>query len=185
MVGAIVAGYGVADLMTEALGGWFYFGAANRATAFINEATRKMANDRLGHTPADRATIASMLDRSQSDTRTLLRLLIDPERDVKTLVGHSKGCLSIAFAFNHIAANAGPGEFEEFADIEVITTGAVVEMPAAMTRLRQYIGALDWFGGMNSVPGLPSIRVPQAWHHLNTELPMHMDLSQVLAGAYD
>ncbi|MEM0924000.1 MAG: hypothetical protein AAGF44_03675 [Pseudomonadota bacterium] len=183
-VGAIVAGYGVSDLLQEALGGWFFFGAANRAQAWMDRLSIPRGGE-TAHSVTARAQIAATLEPAQDDTRTLLRLLIDPDRTVRTLLGHSKGCLSIAFALNHVRDNAGPGEFDQFTGIEVITTGAVSEVPREMTSVRQYLGALDWFGGMNSVVGTPFIRVPNAWHHVNTDLPFHMDLGEVLSGAYD
>ncbi|MEM9371874.1 MAG: hypothetical protein AAGA26_12035 [Pseudomonadota bacterium] len=184
-VGAIVAGYGVSDLLSEALGGWFFFGAANRATAWAHHLELKRARDLAGHTPADRKAIARSLEGGRDDTETLLRLLIDPDRKVETLLGHSKGCLSIAFAFNHIAMNTTEAEFEQFAEIEIITTGAVVEFPHALRNTRQYLGAIDWFGGMNSVLGGECIKVPAAWHHVNTDLAFHMDVAALLEGKYD
>ncbi|MEM7668830.1 MAG: hypothetical protein AAF317_06705, partial [Pseudomonadota bacterium] len=184
-VGAIVAGYGVSDLLSEALGGWFFFGAANRATAWAHHLDLKRARDLQAHSTADRQAIARSLENAQSDTETLLRLLIDPDRNVETLLGHSKGCLSIAFALNHIAMNTREADFEQFSEIEVITTGAVVDFPPALRNTRQYLGAIDWFGGMNSVIGEDCIRVPAAWHHVNTDLPFHMDVAALLAGKYD
>lgn len=184
-VGAIVAGYGVSDLLAEAMGGWFFFGAANRATAWARHAKLKAAREQAGHSTADREAIAKSLEAAQSDTETLLRLLIDPAREVKTLLGHSKGCLSIAFALNHLEMNTGAAEFAQFTGIEVITTGAVVDLPSDMAAVRQYLGAIDWFGGMNSLIGKECVKVPNAWHHVNTDLPFHMDVAAVLAGKYD
>ena len=53
----------------------------------------------------------------------------------------------------------------------------------------QYLGALDSFGAMNSggagnFYGLWLNKeicwIPNAWHHLNTELPFHMSIRDVL-----
>ena len=100
-----------------------------------------------------------------------IRLLREEERQVETLLGHSKGCLSMAFALQAVAAEPTRRHFERARDIAVITTGAVVAFPEGLNRLQQYLGALDWFGGMNSRP------------RLEYSIPLHMDLARVLADA--
>lgn len=185
-VGAIVAGYGLSDLFTEALGGWFFFGALNRAARALSRLADADVQDPGGASTAAGTTRPPPLGSVLSpDTRTLLRLLDEPERRVETLLGHSKGCLSIAYALRAIAGRTEGDAFARARDIDVITTGAVVDFPRGLDRLRQYLGALDWFGGMNSSLDLPHTRVPNAWHHLNTTMAFHMDLRAVLEGRYD
>lgn len=184
-VGAIVAGYGMADILQEALGGWFFFGAANRAQAWFDENKPELTASEIASLRASGEDLAVKLDKVPSDTRTLLKLLTDDGREVKSLLGHSKGCLSIAFALNAIRDMGGAEAIQPYTDIEVITAGAVCEMPSEMTRVRQYLGAIDWFGGLNSIHSVEHIKVPNAWHHVNTELPFHMNLSEVLTGRYD
>ncbi|MEO1687191.1 MAG: hypothetical protein AAFU61_04725, partial [Pseudomonadota bacterium] len=86
-VGAIVAGYGAADLVAEALGGWFFFGGANRLLAPAEPPSKRLAAAILSSD--DAASAASR--RLTWDAATLLRLLREPERQVATLLGHSKG----------------------------------------------------------------------------------------------
>lgn len=179
-VGAIVAGYGVADLLGEAMGGWIFFGAANRLAVLVN------AGQTLLGPGADRQAAATALGSAEerTDTRTMLHLLLEPERQVETLLGHSKECLSIAFALGFLALMPDRSHFGRAKDIEVLTTGAVVSVPPGLNRLRQYLGGLDWFGGMNSSLSEPFVTVPDAWHHVNTKLPACMDVARVLAGDY-
>ena len=184
-VGAIVAGYGMADILQEALGGWFFFGAANRAQAALDRFGKWLARPLRGELDEEERERASIIARSSNDTRTLLRLLHDEGREIKTILGHSKGCLSIAFAFNQLRDLQGADALKPFEDIKIITAGAVVELPEQLKRVHQYLGGIDWFGGLNSIPGTAHIRVPYSWHHLNTEIPLHMDLSEVLLGRYD
>lgn len=185
-VGAIVSGYGVSDLLSEALGGYFFFGAANQALDAMHRAPDMFLRASKPQPEATARTSGGLLDGVLSpDTRTLIRLLSEEERQIETVLGHSKGCLSMFYAFQSIKAHANPDAFERTRDIDLITTGAVVAFPAGLTRLRQYLGALDWFGGLNSRIGVPYIRVPDAWHHTNTALPLHMDLAPLLSGAYD
>ncbi|MEM9760275.1 MAG: hypothetical protein AAF933_13630 [Pseudomonadota bacterium] len=184
-VGAIVAGYGMADIVQEALGGWFFFGAANRAQAVRDRFGTWLSKPRRGGFRADEGERASIIARCSRDTRTLLRLLYDDGREIETLLGHSKGCLSIAFAFNQLRDLQGPDALTPFRNLKIITAGAVVALPDELQRVYQYLGGIDWFGALNSIPGTAHIRVPYSWHHLNTEIPLHMNLSEVLLGRYD
>jgi hypothetical protein len=185
-VGAIVAGYGLADIAAEALGGWLFFGPVNRSLHLAGRAAQAVAAaaDRLvasSHGPAP-----GLAGRVLSpDTRSLVRLLSEPERRVETLLGHSKGCLSLAYAIEAIHHHADPDHYARAQGVDIVTTGAVVAFPGPLPGLRQYLGGLDWFGGMNSRLKLPHTMVPAAWHHLNTAIPAHLDLAAVLAGAYD
>ena len=186
-VGAIVAGYGVSDLLAEAMGGWFFFGAANRfRSAMLSlRPPGPVASGMHDGAPADATGMPPVMMRYQTDTQTLLRLLTEPERQIETLLGHSKGCLSIAFALNLLGELPDRSHSQRARDIDVITTGAVVAFPGNMGRVRQYLGAIDWFGAINSSLRLPFIAVPHAWHHVNSEIQMHMNVARVLAGEYD
>ena len=182
-VGAIVSGYGMADILSEALGGWFFFGTSNRALDLMSQFQKAFEdsdhdqselNARASHAAADAAF--------SPDTSTLVRLLSEEERQIETLLGHSKGCLSISYALQEIASRSDRSHFDRARDISVVTTGAVIAFPEGLNRLSQYLGELDWFGGMNSRSSLDYTSVPGAWHHLNTGIPLHMDLQRVLAG---
>ncbi|MGD9299838.1 MAG: hypothetical protein PVG09_09045 [Thiohalocapsa sp.] len=185
-VGAIVAGYGLSDLFTEALGGWFFFGALSRARRVLSRFSAADMQRHSGTTShAARSESLRLGSLFSPDTSTLIRLLDERERRIDTLLGHSKGCLSVAYALRAISERIDGDAFARAKDINVITTGAVVDFPSGLSRVRQYLGTLDWFGGMNSNLGLPLTPVPNAWHHLNTTIPLHMNLQAVLDGRYD
>lgn len=184
-VGAIVSGYGMADILGEALGGWFFFRTANQALDLMVQFQRALSVSYF-----DRSEMAEQGSRTGAgamfspDTGTLVRLLGEEERRIETLLGHSKGCLSISYALQEIASRSDRSHFDRARDISVITTGAIVAFPDGLNRLNQYLGSLDWFGGMNSRLNLDYTRVPDAWHHLNPGIPFNMDLKRVLAGEY-
>lgn len=190
-VGAIVSGYGMADLLGEALGGWFFFRTANQALELMAQFQRALSVSYVDRGETERGGIASQGDRTGAgamlspETGTLVRLLGEEERRIETLLGHSKGCLSISYALQEIASRSDQSHFNRARDVHVITTGAVVAFPDGLNRLNQYLGSLDWFGGMNSRLGLDYRRVPDAWHHLNPGIPFHMDLKRVLSGDYE
>jgi hypothetical protein len=74
-----------------------------------------------------------------------------------------------------------PHPFYPFYDtLTVVTLGAVVAIPRKFRRRHQFPGQLDWFGAMNSRLHVPHIRVPSAWHHLNTRMPLSMSVRDVL-----
>lgn len=184
-VGAIVAGYGVADLLGEALGGWFTLGGANRLMHWFkkHDDTATLIASDLARTTAPsgpEAVAASDRLSGLTDSQTLLRLLLDEDREILTLAGHSKGCLSIAYALEALALSGAEAAIAKAREARVTTVGAVVEFPSGFDNVGQYLGALDWFGGLNSRIGLDFTPWPGAWHHLNTAIPTHMDFADVL-----
>ena len=188
-VGAIVAGYGMADVVAEGMGGWFVLGLGNRLLKLFNNTqaeTARVLDEFKGTVKGLNETTASKVADAVSggpDTTTLLRLLLDEERHIKTLLGHSKGCLSIAHALQALALTGEDSALEKAKDAHIITTGAIVELPRGFRRVHQFLGAIDWFGGMNSRWNNDWIRVPNAWHHLNTAIPFHMNVGDVLRQA--
>lgn len=248
-VGAIVAGYGLPDLVSESLGGWFNFGAAARMMdtnhrttvpdserkALLEQALTSKSNARAPSKTApsksvpllpvhDRLILASdderiegnrqykfrqmerhdrdperarttvppvladtsLADNSSGfspDTLILVRLLQDSDRQIDTILGHSRGCLSIASALEALSLLNESSDIGRARRARIITTGAVVGFPAGYTNVKQYLGTLDWFGGMNSVPGNDYVSIPNAWHHVNTSFPFHMNMQEVLKQA--
>jgi hypothetical protein len=177
-VAAIVAAYGAADLVEEALGGRVFFGGSNRLLAPAEPPTRAEAETALRLAPQVAA------HQPGWDGAILLRLLSDPARRIETLLGHSRGAVTLSFALQALAL-AAPEAFARRVDVRVVTAGAARPMPAAMGHVRQFLGALDWLGELNSDPTVPRRLAPRAWHHLNTQAPAHLDLAAALAGALD
>ena len=58
----------------------------------------------------------------------------------------------------------------------------MVGVPAVFKNVKQYLGALDWFGGANSSLGVTHERVPGVSHHLNPGFPYHMSVAALLNG---
>ncbi|MFL0810348.1 MAG: hypothetical protein K6L76_08035 [Agarilytica sp.] len=177
-VGAIVAGYGVADILQEGLGGWFVLGGLNRAMSMFEQTMIQPWKGSSSH--IDTASTLSGVTAKSPDTETLLNILNDPARDLKSIAGHSKGCLSIALALQTLEKEGSTQAIGKAKALEVITVGSVVNLPEGYENVRQYIGDIDWFGGLNSRANVERITVKGAWHHLNTRFPYHLDLVEVL-----
>ena len=163
-VGVITSGIGLSELPMDALHSWFFFGGIER---YVKEETLpssvdafwKRAKEEHEHSP---------------ETQVLIDLLNEEDRTIKTLLGHSKGCLSLVHALNSVK------QTWDIAKINVVTIGAVVPIPTGMINVKQCIGELDWFGGLSSDYSLPHSKIPNAWHHLNSQLPFSINLSKVL-----
>ncbi len=179
-VGAIVAGYGAADLLSEAMGGWFVLGGANRVLQMYQDAVDAQgAGANLAEPPQRPASVDH-----REDSATLVQLLSDPDQPVSALYAHSKGCLSITYAMDALLnAGAGP-DLARQAGVQITTVGTVIRLPRALTQVQQYLGELDWFGGMNSQRDLDYVTIPGALHHLNSAVPGHLDFAELLRGEY-
>ncbi len=168
-VGAIVAGYGVADLLEEALSGWFILGADNRDRA----------------APEDNTAIHLELRNAAPkgpgpETKTLTKLLMDDRRKITSIAGHSKGSLGIAYALHFLEEQGELESLERAKLIEIITAGAIAKFPEGFENLTQFLGSIDSFGKLNSRSNIDHTVVPNAWHHLNRTLPFHLDLAEAL-----
>lgn len=180
---AVVSGYGLADLLTEALGGYFLFGSLNR----VRHAFEWLDDLRRAENPVELFAPASLsftdpvsIARRSEDVRTLVALLSGSAR-FRWLVGHSKGNLVISEALYAICCNQ-PGLFAELtAGTSIITVSAKIAMPRGFARIIDVMGALDSFGALNSRASIVTdISVPLAGHHTNTELPFHLPVAATL-----
>lgn len=166
----------------------FFLGAHNRLMQRIHarQAAGRLPLAQLATTQATAATGAAPTVRTitgGADTDTLFRLLMDEDRVIQTQLGHSKGCLSIAAALEVLACFGAKTAAEKARSIRVITTGAVVEIPGGFHNVVQFLGNLDGFGAMNSRLRVPYEPALNAWHHVNTAIPFHMDIRKMLARA--
>ena len=176
-VAGLVSGYGATDMLVEAMGGWFFYGATDEIRHEI-----RTAINRLTHfgpagdtTPRDVAATRA----TGRDLPALEEILDATPPRLKLLVGHSKGDLVLDFVLERFASRHGGGH-RYFDELAIATFGAVADLPPQFRRVHQFLGALDWFGGLNSRTDVPCVRVPDAWHHLNTAMPFHLPAEQVL-----
>ncbi len=178
-VAGLVSGYGASDLLSEALGGWFFYGATDRFRHGLRELARRAAPS---VPPAPAASGGRVGARARplsplADLDALGGLLAAAPPRLRLLVGHSKGCLMIDHALErHADALRRQGRDSPlFERLRIVTFGAVCDLPPVYRHRHQFLGALDGFGGLNSRLDLPFSRVPGAWHHLNRRLPAHLD----------
>lgn len=117
-------------------------------------------------------------EEARSDSDVLLEILQDEELKVSHLFGHSKGCADLAQALFALERSGWPDSFEP----SIVTLGGVVELPVRLKQVQQLLGEYDWLGYLNSRTDLVHHRVSGSGHHLNPQLPFHLDVSAALAG---
>lgn len=169
--------------MTEAIGGWFALGQANQLHHWFAELDEldEDEDDILSRfADAGRRMIGFV--RGSPDSRALLNLFLRNELPMDLVLGHSKGCLSIANALYGLANSGDTAAIEVRKKTRIVTTGSVVEVPREFQdNTSQFLGSVDWFGGLNSRLDEVFRPMTMAWHHTNTSLPMHMNIMAVLA----
>jgi len=190
-VAGIVTGYGMSDVVSEAMGGWFIFGTLDRLRLDMEQ----LVGNAVKTLPeaADPTSAQASIAVSEgvlhpdlagkpgfADVTTLVDVLIARPKNLQWLVGHSEGSLLIDFVLDQFVTELEGDESPLYQQLRIVTLGAVVDIPEKFQRTRQYLGALDWFGGMNSRLNLPHDSVEGAWHHLNRKLPCHMDAVSIL-----
>jgi hypothetical protein len=179
-VAAVVSGYGLADVVTEALGGFFWFGALNSlrdAFEWIDRLTRPA----VVKEPALLDEAGNLLLRRSLDTRTVLALLEHPALSFDLLSGHSKGNLVISEALYALAERHPARARALGASTAIVTFSARIAMPEQCRTVIDVMGEWDWFGDLNSRPDIKVDRsVKGAWHHTNTELPFHLPVTPTL-----
>lgn len=150
-VAAVVSGYGFADLLTEALGGFFLFGAINslrhnfewldrlRETGAISDPSPRTAN-------SDSYT----LQQRSKDTRMVGALLAHDAVSIRTLIGHSKGNLVISEALFGTKATNRQKFLKIAPELLIVTVSAKVAMPPQCGKIVDILGQIDGFGLLNS-----------------------------------
>ncbi|MBB3452179.1 hypothetical protein FHT86_000435 [Rhizobium sp. BK313] len=177
-VAVVISGYGLADIITEAFGGHFFFGHLKGLRPVFQMLDDFAGRPKFGAADMNDDETSS---RTSLDTRTVRALLADPRFSFRLLAGHSKGNLVISAAL-HELCKQDEVRAEKLAErVKIVTIGARIAMPPIFSDVVDIIGEWDWFGEMNSRPFIPADqRVPHAWHHTNTDLSGHLPVTSVL-----
>jgi hypothetical protein len=180
-VAGIITGYGMSDLLAEALGGWFFYGKIDRYRHAAEVVAQKLLNP-LPQAPENwKPRVAALfVVTGNSDVGMLLDLLIARPKNLRLLVGHSKGNLLISYALNHMVEELGRKHHPLYDELAVVTLGAVVGLPGEFERQHQFLGEYDWFGALNSELDVAHRKVPRAWHHLNPRVPFCLSVPEIL-----
>lgn len=176
-VAAIVPGFGLADLVPQALVGWLGFGMLDflRRTT---EATLKAVAPELAKVGRRLSLTALPLtalpdpfpsDAPESD---ILHAILTAAPQIKRLYAHSKG----AFCLRNAIRDLPP---RRSADLHVTTFGCCIAEETS-ANYNQILGTIDGLGQLNSWGALPEQWI-NAWHSTNTLLPMTMHVGELLS----
>ena len=173
---AIVPGYGVADVLLQALGGWFGFGLHD----YLH--SKSMIQNSLANAAPETASVGRQLSASTPDAKTvhggpifrhgsgssdvLHALLQYRETPFELLVGHSKGALQIGNALQSLPADRTQG-------LNVLTLGCPIAENVKGVSYHQYLGLFDALGQLNAWGNRPG-HWPPAWHSTNPSRPPAM-----------
>jgi len=172
---AIVPGYGVADVVTQALGGWFGFGlfdylhVKSQVQSTLGAVAPKTA--RIGRTlstsvPGSRhLSNGAPIFRTGSGSSDVLHALMQ-ERNLECVVGHSKGALAIHNALGSLERSRTKG-------LKIVTLGCPIAEDVGNASYHQYLGLFDALGQLNAWGNRPDSWVPTD-HSTNTALPLSM-----------
>jgi hypothetical protein len=187
----VVVGYGMADVMGEALEGCT-LGMAERVRLCSDMLLRFAAPAYTAGGAASKMETASEAYNPSAESDTLLQLLTEPNHAINCLVGHSKGnkaignCLLEAYRRGHHGGKILDPE------MCIIMFGAGTPLPDYFTNVHQYIGAMDLLGKANtpiSMQTAPSKSTTPSWdihweptcsHNLNQLMPFHMPVDDIL-----
>ncbi|NEI71447.1 hypothetical protein GR212_17855 [Rhizobium lusitanum] len=174
-VAVVVSGYGIADVITEAFGGLFFFGHLKGLRPMLERL------DDLAGRPKVGAYRDGTAARTSLDTRTVQALLADPRLSFRLLAGHSKGNLVLSAALHNLWKQDEARVSELAKNTKIVTIGTRIAMPSVFTDVVDVMGEWDWFGEINSRPFIHADqRIPQAWHHTNTDLGGHLPVTTTL-----
>jgi hypothetical protein len=176
-VAAIVPGFGLADLVPQALVGWLGFGMLD-VMRRTTEATLKAVAPELGKVGRRLSLTALPLTAlpdpfpGDSPESEVLRAILKAAPQIKRLYGHSKGAFCLRNAIRDLPR-------ERIADLHVTTFGCVIT-EETQAEYDQILGTIDGLGQLNSWGAFPEQWI-NAWHSTNTLLPMTMHVGELMS----
>lgn len=193
----LVSGYGLANILSEAMGGYFAFHMHNNVNAALDRLKALHQHQwgmfGFGHDVSQASAAVSRENIGQRpDSRALLELLHDPQVELTHLVGHSKGNFMIADAlrsFHHKCSSSTAPQTARFCtspqlsksrtSMRVITLGCVVEIPEIFDNVTQVMGKVDALGKMNSSRHIYYHEINGKAHSLNKQQAIMLPLDAV------
>jgi hypothetical protein len=180
----MVSGFGIADLLGEALGGFLVFRSHNQVNQALDLSEEYVriafpGNHWIGDTLVQRHKRWRDGVGREADSIALRDALQDANINLDLIVSHSKGNFLIADALRaYVAANPAHPRDGVY-KTRIITIGAVVDIPGAFENVTQYLGSLDALGRLNSLKYVPYETLPGKAHSLNRVLPYMLPIDAV------
>ncbi|WP_190234772.1 cell envelope biogenesis protein OmpA [Allorhizobium terrae] len=179
-VAAVVSGYGLGDMISEALGSNFLFGPLGFLRHNFEMIDDLVGRPKLGAFKRN-GTADGAPRKSSLDTDTVEALLANDKLDFQLVTGHSKGNLIIAEALRALETNA-PERLQALSkSLKLISFSTRISVPAAIEPPLAIMGEMDWYGELNATaPATNIIRVPRSSHSTNSDMPGALKVTSLL-----
>lgn len=179
-VAAIVPGYGLADVVPQALGAWFGFemydvlqSATQQFLANFAPTLAMMGKDLARSTPGrETAPTGAPVFRHGSAASDDVHAILQNVPGITRVIGHSKGALAIENALRSLSP-------DRTKQIAVHTFGCVISEGVPCRSYAQHLGLIDALGTLNSFGNSPEYR-PFADHSTNTLIPWSLQIAKAL-----
>jgi hypothetical protein len=179
-IAAIVPGYGLADVVSQALGGWLGFEAYDALQSTMQDflanfapTLAMMGRDLARSTPGrETASTGAPIFRYGSAASDDVHAILGNVPRISRIIGHSKGALAIENALRSLS-------MDRTKTIRVHTFGCVISEEVPCEGYSQYLGLIDVLGVLNSSDNSPEYR-PLADHSTNTFIPLSLQVTKAL-----
>lgn len=180
-VAAVVSGFGLGDLVNEAMGGAFLFGWLGGLRHQCERIDNLVGRPRIGAHAHRGENLPVEANDGCLDVDTVGALLGDSRLGFRLLASHSRGSLVLADALQALC-EGNPSRAQALGEqARVVTFGARLPMPPAFTRVTSVIGEYDWFGELNSRQDIATgVKVPFGGHSTNTDMPGGLPVTKTL-----
>jgi hypothetical protein len=180
-VAAVVPGYGLADVIPQALGGWFGFEMYDRLQSATQSLLAQLAptlamigKDLARTTPGHaRAVTGAPIFLHGSAASDDVHAILKDVRSITRLVGHSKGALAIENALRSLS-DSHPEK------MSVMTFGCLIAEDHTVADYGQFLGKLDWLGFLNSAAQVANYHKPLADHSTNAVIPLSLHVRDLM-----
>ena len=178
-VAAVVSGYGLADLVTEATGGFLWFAGLTSLHDMWERLDRSFDWMRSAATdPRAGGADPVVADR---DADVVLALLKDGRAKFDLIVAHSKGNMVVGEALHALQREDRVRSDRIGETVHIVSISSRLQMPRSCRQVTEIIGRWDLIGAFATRRDAPpDVVVPDAWHHTNTELLGHLPVTKVL-----
>jgi hypothetical protein len=178
-VAAVVSGYGLADLVTEATGGFLWFAGRVSTRDLWERFDRSL--ERIRDLAPATASPASDPVHSDRDADVVSALLRDERLAFDLIVAHSKGNMVVGDAL-HALQRADRARSDRIGEtVHIVSISSRVRMPRSCKQVTEVVGRWDLMGDFASRRDAPpDVVVPDAWHHTNTDLYGHVPVTSVV-----
>ena len=171
----------MADVVQQALGGWFGFGLYNFWVKELTQNVLARTAPSIAHigrglmktVPSHQEIHGVPVLRRGSGSSDVLHDILQGLPSIDRALGHSKGALVIKNAIADLPADVT-------ARLNVLTFGCPIDETApTVAHYEQFLGNLDVLGWLNAWGNRPEIQVV-AHHSTNTSIPLSMRITELL-----